>query len=463
MSDSRVAAMLESVFTTAGSALPSGVADWLRGAVATGQVAMVNVQPEQAATVLVPSGFPEGLQAVSAPAPSSFVEGLEGVMRSGITEEAYIGLIVLPILLFYCRAKIMMWFHAIVFLLLSNEKKGLSMARDAADVVPKFSGLKMESKTIIFIRHGESDWNMIFNTSKVMLLPRLLFGLLRELFLLPSMNSVFVDSDLSSEGVAQARRLQRRIQEYDGEGDDEFVSQAMCALRGDRDALSSVLVSSNLRRAVSTGCISLWQRISNKRERIILLPSLQEMSPNVDTASIAKPFSLPETSTLTSILGYSFVPSSYLDVKESSGNKALSSRAHARMEAFAEWALKRPEPVIIVSAGHSLWYKNFFNVFIPKHKAHPGKTHKIVNCGAVAFRLEKGVYRKHANQVGYRVDPESIAVLSGGFEKLQPGAYKTNSGNTRRVSDFSRLSVDKSKLQEGNENIPWWECCSSRD
>jgi len=36
-----------------------------------------------------------------------------------------------------------------------------------------------------------------------------------------------------------------------------------------------------------------------------------------------------------------------------------------RRQAFAEWAADRPESTIIVG-GHSLWFRNFFTLFLPK-------------------------------------------------------------------------------------------------
>ena len=44
---------------------------------------------------------------------------------------------------------------------------------------------ELSEKEIIFIRHGESQWNEIFNRGKLFLLPRLLINIIVEMFSLP--------------------------------------------------------------------------------------------------------------------------------------------------------------------------------------------------------------------------------------------------------------------------------------
>eukprot|EP00929_Paragymnodinium_shiwhaense_P048665 TRINITY_DN24573_c0_g2_i1.p1 TRINITY_DN24573_c0_g2~~TRINITY_DN24573_c0_g2_i1.p1 ORF type:complete len:457 (+),score=101.56 TRINITY_DN24573_c0_g2_i1:52-1422(+) len=322
---------------------------------------------------------------------------------------------VVVIFLLICHQKLLLWLHGIVFMFLSNESKGLKKAKDAATVVAQ-----LESKIIIFVRHGESDWNQIFNKSKVLLLPRLIFGLFRELFMLPSSsNSVFIDSQLSEEGIEQALKLQHFLEAEPG---DDWCEDAKDALRVLRQPKSgeSVMVTSQLRRAVSTGLIGFWPRLQRTNEKVIVLASLQEMSRNVDTMALAPARKLPETSRLSTTLGSSFNPAKCLDVRELGSNKALFSRASSRMESFCEWCFRRNEQYIIVSASHSLWAKNFFKVYLPKDSTNIAKTHKMKNCGVVAFRLDRGVRSTFGtSETCYKVDPESVTELYSGFEKLR--------------------------------------------
>lgn len=277
-------------------------------------------------------------------------------------------------------------------------------------------------KTVIFIRHGESDWNEIFNKNKLLLLPRLVWGIIRETLYIPTSHSVFIDSPLSKEGIGQAITLRTFLTNYSkhadaaaatGEPRNERLDLLVSTLNGEADGEPSVLVSSNLRRAINTGCIAMWNRLRKTNEKILLLDSLQEMSRNVDTNALAGPKEYPEMSVVSKTLGRSFSPAATLDPSENAGNKGMFSKALPRLENFNKWIFKRDEPSIIVSAGHSLWFMNYFRTFLPKASAHEAKKHKILNCGAVAFDIVQG---KCGGKTWHKIDESSITVIHGGFK-----------------------------------------------
>jgi hypothetical protein len=88
------------------------------------------------------------------------------------------------------------------------------------------------------------------------------------------------------------------------------------------------------------------------------------------------------------------------------------------MEAFCEWCFRQNEDVIIVNSGHSIWFQQFFRAYIPKHEDHISKEKKIQNCGVIVFTLSKGCrIGTSAQEIGYRVNQESIRVLYGDFVK----------------------------------------------
>merc|ERR1719181_1373404 len=65
-------------------------------------------------------------------------------------------------------------------------------------------------KRVLFVRHGESEWNLIFNVGPKVLVPfKAVAALLREtlLFLRLDDDSVLYDSPLNEEGLRQARDL----------------------------------------------------------------------------------------------------------------------------------------------------------------------------------------------------------------------------------------------------------------
>lgn len=70
----------------------------------------------------------------------------------------------------------------------------------------------------------------------------------------------------------------------------------------------------------------------------------------------------------------------------------------------------REEHVIV--GGHSLWFRSFFQNFLPFNVKHVSKEKKIVNGGVVAFELVKAT-----TQYGdkFMIDPKTIKVVYGGF------------------------------------------------
>ena len=114
-----------------------------------------------------------------------------------------------------------------------------------------------KTKRIIFIRHGESEWNLIFNKGPKPLLPfKAILGLVREIkmFFALDMGSVLYDSPLNQEGLEQAQELASLLRGDADWGDVPDPAQRdadAATLRGGADApLSSVVASSNLRRAL---------------------------------------------------------------------------------------------------------------------------------------------------------------------------------------------------------------------
>lgn len=107
-------------------------------------------------------------------------------------------------------------------------------------------------------------------------------------------------------------------------------------------------------------------------------------------------------------------PSATFDGSANYGNKTLSFTGIKRLQAFAEWAADRPEATIIV-CGHSLWFRNFFSLYLPKGSLHPSKKKKLINCGVVGFTLQVGRDRQTGLQK-YIIDEASIASVYGGFE-----------------------------------------------
>ena len=234
-----------------------------------------------------------------------------------------------------------------------------------------------------------------------------------------SMDSKFLDSPLNFDGIEQALELRRFLQsgvhpESKGINGQKKINM-FDILRGKGE--SSVIVTSTLRRAIATTTLAFWPRIEKTGEKIFILSSLQEISRNIDTRALSPakevadlPFSriIPHCTGL----GGTFNPDLIFDTSENFGNKSRSFYGGKRLKSFNEWIFQRDESVII-AGGHSLWFKNYFQTYLPHQAIHDAKTKKITNSGAVSFT----VYRAEDTDGSalYRIDPSSVEVLYGGF------------------------------------------------
>jgi hypothetical protein len=304
--------------------------------------------------------------------------------------------------------KVRIVLYGAVFLVLSKDKLSKKELRQAADAssaaaaaaVGPTSSLPMKKVRIIFIRHGESVWNYVFNRGfGPSFLVRLVAVTLRELYLLPWDDSAYIDSPLSALGREQCSELRRFLRQP---CHDPNVQRDFDVLtKGESESL---LVSSQLRRAAATAFIALSDRIARSKEKVVLHSSCQEISRNFDTMALAAPGAAPR---FGSELGTAVDPAACIEASANAGNKSLSFPGYARIHDFAQWASERPERTIIV-AGHSLWFRSFFQCLLPPSSDHIAKKRKIVNAGVVAFDLA-------TNARGFSIDPSSIVVVYGGF------------------------------------------------
>ncbi len=208
-----------------------------------------------------------------------------------------------------------LFLKGVVHMLFSTDKKWKRLP-DPATVS------RVRSKQVIFVRHGESAWNVVFNRGFGASFPgRLLSAVFDELRVLPTLDSVFVDSPLSVLGCRQAQELQNFVETHP-------------LLRGSEG--KSVVACSNLRRAVSTATIGFLPRLKRTQERIHILSSLQEVTFNIDGLSLAKPQCPPVLSDdeVHAIGGKraDFHPERVLDASENSGDKAVRGRGISRMQ-----------------------------------------------------------------------------------------------------------------------------------
>lgn len=303
----------------------------------------------------------------------------------------------------------------IAHLVLSRDK-GWSKSKlsDTANVVAEG-----KTVTLYFIRHGESEWNSVFNVGippglnahKLKIIPRLIVALIRELVMAITRDSIFFDSPLNADGIEQAVRLADTIAQSRSKADAPLQSAT---------AKSSVVVVSNLRRAIETVFLCLRGRLSASGERVVMHSSLQEISRNIDTLALAQKGSTPAMPALAATLGGALDANACLECTHNSGNKPLLGNGLTRMEAFCDWCFNRKEDTVIVG-GHSLWFRSFFQTFLPKEctkeLAKLAKTNKVQNCGIVSLKLSRGKLAAAAGKTWYRIEQDSIRAVQGGFEE----------------------------------------------
>lgn len=315
--------------------------------------------------------------------------------------------------------KIRLFIEAGLYLVQSKDKKWQKNA-DPARYIDAFRTGSVQRRDVVFVRHGESCWNDTFNKGKhrsalkfaIGFVPGLVKAVATEfyLFVTGQYDSWFYDSPLNSLGQRQAQELAGFLAQAPATARDHA---AIALLLG--EAGRSVIVSSNLRRALSTVVIAFADRLKKRRdEKILILPCLQEVSRNPDTLSITppgKPFTPPFTDRVSDAADFDQVYGNQVDVALSSGNKTVKSNGLKRMQEFCRWVFEEDRGAVIVG-GHSIWFRSFFREFLPAAVEHSCKSKKIANGGAVSFTL--AVAQTQDGPV-YMVEPESINVIYGGF------------------------------------------------
>ena len=161
----------------------------------------------------------------------------------------------------------------------------------------------------------------------------------------------------------------------------------------------------------------------HSKDDILLIPSLQEISRNPDALTILPPKGVAHPTwcddTIAGLPSGTFT--SLIDTKYQTGNKSLDSNGLIRLHQFMADVFdssKLPKDTII-AAGHSLFYRSIFQVFLPRGMEHISKKKKLVNGGTVMVTLREA--RLSDGRKEYMIDPNSVVVVYGGFGKHTKG------------------------------------------
>ncbi|KAK7200912.1 Histidine phosphatase superfamily (branch 1) [Novymonas esmeraldas] len=310
-------------------------------------------------------------------------------------------------------AKGQLYAHGAVFMVkakdLPKTYRGTNFMR--MNSVGDYTGGKRTIR-VVFIRHGQSVWNSLFNSINVGLPVRMVKAVVREFtdFFTDPFASCIIDSPLSSKGKKEAQDL------------SSFMRTAKSKISF--DPATSVVVSSNLRRAMETALVGVAPRLTLTQERIVLDSALQEGSQNIDAQSLSTEPGKIAPCKMGPITDPMKLPTVFNPCLNA-GNRVAGVDVYQRMDQFVmhlfggkgdaslapaagggNAALKE---VIVV--GHSGYFRNFFHRFLPPSSTHIAKRSKMQNCAVVTFELTR-----NESNGEVLVDESTVKVLYKGFK-----------------------------------------------
>ena len=219
---------------------------------------------------------------------------------------------------------------------------------------------------------------------------------------------------MSPFGLEQAEELAAFLKDRPLDGPE---AEHIQILRADPGKPHSIFISSPLRRAVSTVAVGFHDRFRRRPDdKILILPALQEISRNPDTLCITPPHTHIQASWIektSNVCDFQEIFSSQTDMSLFTGDKPINTNGLKRMLDFCEFLFSPSvKDSHIVVGGHSLWFRSFFQMFLPYSVHHVSKNKKLVNGGIVVFDLMKADTRRGPR---FMIDPKTIRVVYGGF------------------------------------------------
>ncbi|KAF8821161.1 phosphoglycerate mutase family protein [Cardiosporidium cionae] len=275
--------------------------------------------------------------------------------------------------------KVLLLSYGIAYFIFSTDRKGIKEAIALQDVEQIRQSDIVGQKTIIFMRHGESVWNYVFNRIRsVGIIFRVLLCIICEFFLFPDRDVLLIDSPLSANGITECIKLREQI--FQSSIGTKDASRSNRSGRGKfqpsvkkeshRELLMGASSEPNtvIVRTISTAIIVFGERIRTKGEDICVLPCLQEAGRNLDCVSLLSTLSARWVSLLERGLSHLKMTSYYnkaLDTSLQTGSKTLQHRLIDRFLDFGDWIFSKnckTENVIVI--GHSGWIRHFFSVHL---------------------------------------------------------------------------------------------------
>ncbi|KAK1937415.1 hypothetical protein X943_001680 [Babesia divergens] len=302
--------------------------------------------------------------------------------------------------------KISLFFYSLGRFFFSRPYRGIGMAIQIQSELSKnVECANYRTKTVYFIRHGQSVWNLTFDISRGVfhVLRSTLQLLVVEVCFFFTNDTFLYDSPLSTNGINQALEFSMHLT-----NPESTKTNDVKALKKDF-AQKVAMFTSNLRRAQSTMMLALQDRLHHNEETITVLNELEEATRNPDCV----PLSTSLKSSTIPFLEYMMLPDktkTYSKILKRSHEDDISRLSlYEKMLMFNERIFRQPEDIIIV-CGHSRWIMQYLDVFLPQQASDVEfRKRKVGNVDTLRFDVTKKEFKNGESM--YMVEPGSVKLV----------------------------------------------------
>ncbi|GIX63563.1 uncharacterized protein BcabD6B2_29980 [Babesia caballi] len=251
----------------------------------------------------------------------------------------------------------------------------------------------------------QSVWNLTFMRPWNVI--ALLFRTVRlaaiELCFAFTNDTFLFDSPLSMKGINQALELSKELSHLDGPESNDLKALTH------ESTQSSVIFTSNLRRAQSTVVLALHDRLNRTGETIQVCNELEEVVSHADCVALSTNLQCSTIPLLEVMMVPDIAKMYSRTLQHTKGPGVSHLSVYEKMLRFNERVFRQNEDTIIV-CGHSRWLRNYLGIFLPAGSTdveYRGK--KIGNVDTLKFDLTRREFKN--GDVCYVVDPESVKLV----------------------------------------------------
>ncbi|VWU52650.1 hypothetical protein HEP_00461400, partial [Hepatocystis sp. ex Piliocolobus tephrosceles] len=204
---------------------------------------------------------------------------------------------------------------------------------------------------------------------------------------------------------------------------------------------NSIVLCSNLRRAMITCLISFNDRLNENNEMVHIFTSLKEMEKHVDSITTCKIEKQIKSLDIDQ----------YIDRDINDINNIFEfhkqKKKKNRFENILSYIFNNENDIFIIF-GHSIWFQEFFKKFLPS--PHIAKEVRIKNTGIIVFNIDK--YIKNNKDV-YEIDKDTIRVIYKGLEENNDKFEYTSSKRSHKKCLTKRADQGEKRTGQSEGTI----------